>query len=98
MKFIFIFALFLSGKYTKLTSYFLLSYFLWEFLFSANAAVVEESERQMDTVMVPPNDDFEESVREEGHEAEEEVMKARKLYSKHFEMKTEHSFTLQLMS
>ena len=31
--------------------------------------------------MVPPNDDFEESVREEGHEAEEEVMKARKLFS-----------------
>ena len=38
----------------------------------------------MDTVMVPPNDDFEESVREEGHEAEEEVMKARKLYFKTF--------------
>ena len=83
MKFIFIFALFLSGKYNKLAFYII----LYKFLFPANAAVVEESERQMDTVMVPPNDDFEESVREEGHEAEEEVMKARKLYSKHFDIK-----------
>ena len=73
MKFLFIFALFLSGKFT------LLFRFSNQSFFSANAAVIEEeSERQMDTVMVPPNDDFEESVREESEDnAEDEIMKAR---------------------
>ena len=60
--------------------------------------MVEESERQIDTVMVPPNDDFEESVREEGHEAEEEIIKARKLYSKNFAIKIADSFLFQLVS
>ena len=48
--------------------------------------IEEESERQVDTVMVPPNDNFEESSREEDDDNEEEVLKARKLNSKIFKV------------
>ena len=35
-------------------------------------------QRQLDTVIVPPNDNFEESLREDEDDNEEEVLKARK--------------------
>ena len=38
----------------------------------------EESERQVDTVMVPPNDNFAEMAREDDDKSEEDVEKARK--------------------
>ena len=74
MKLSLIFALFISGKISSFNFWLSSS----RFIKLANAAVIEEEARQVDTVMVPPNDNFEESSREEDDDNEEEVLKARK--------------------
>ena len=87
MKLILIFALFISGKFSRFNFWLSSS----RFIKLANAAVIEKEaserqfsdtygppQRQLDTVIVPPNDNFEESSREEDDDNEEEVLKARK--------------------